>query len=179
MVIGIVERQRGSVTGLSTILLPQTGNSNSVWTGNSNAAVETGAWDKRSQCICARFLTCFTFPVLRWFLMQESKTEKLHQHDAYNTYKNMLQCTMYILQCSINTLSNPRSQAVKASNCPKVPHKCWQSSWSQGHKCSARSSLGSKLSSSKVDIAPFFRPCHCSLPKTDAFIMTVHWLWLG
>ena len=43
MVIGIVERQRGSVTGLSTILVPRTGNSNSVWTGNSNAAVETGA----------------------------------------------------------------------------------------------------------------------------------------
>ena len=43
MVIGIVEIQRGSVMGLSAILVPQTGNSNSVWTGNSNAAVETGA----------------------------------------------------------------------------------------------------------------------------------------
>ena len=70
-----------------------------------------------------------------------------------------------------SALLAPRSQAGKESNCSKgsLPQM-----WSQG-QCK-RVPWESEPSSSKADVVLLIHCCHCTLPFSDAFLMTVRWL---
>ena len=120
-------------------------------------------------------------PVSQCFLRQESEIEKPDQSEMYNTCiscKSLSRCTI-VEATTLNQLAAHfyipgLNQALNASNCRKVLHKCWPSSRT---KASARPSLGSY-------VVEFLQSGHCAphslvplhFALTDAFLMTVHWL---
>ena len=104
-----------------------------------------------------------------WGKKLRQKSPTRYESKCLNVHSSSSTCS---------ALLAPRSQAGKESNCPKVPsHKC-------GAKASARESLGrvslvpweSEPSSSKADVVLLIHCCHCTLPFSDAFLMTVRWL---